>query len=127
MLYMNKSGEALASLLRFYRLSLDNTVIFHDEIELDIGRIRIKKGGGNAGHNGLKDISQKLGNDYHRVRIGVSRPKFGDVSHYVLSDFPNEDQSIINRIADFFAEYSELLLNSDNSDNIMQQYHLYMQ
>ncbi len=91
--YMNESGRAVGEAMRFYKLPLGDVIVIHDEIDLKPGVIRVKKGGGNAGHNGLKSISAHAGNDYVRVRLGIDHP--GDkalVAHYVLQDFAKSDR-----------------------------------
>ena len=92
--YMNESGRAVGEAMRFYKLPLGDVIVIHDEIDLKpVLAIRVKKGGGNAGHNGLKSISAHAGNDYVRVRLGVDHP--GDralVAHYVLQDFAKSDR-----------------------------------
>ena len=91
--YMNESGRAVGEAMRFYKLPLSDVIVIHDEIDLKPGVIRVKKSGGNAGHNGLKSISAHAGNDYVRVRLGIDHP--GDralVAHYVLQDFAKSDR-----------------------------------
>jgi PTH1 family peptidyl-tRNA hydrolase len=87
-IYMNDSGRAVAEAAHFYKLPLAAITVFHDEIDLPPGKVRVKVGGGIAGHNGLRSITEHIGNDYRRVRIGVGHPGNKDlVQHYVLSDF----------------------------------------
>ncbi len=91
--YMNESGRAVGEAMRFYKIALDDVIVVHDELDLKPGTIRVKTGGGNAGHNGLKSISAHIGNDYRRVRIGIGHP--GDkslVATYVLQDFAKADR-----------------------------------
>ena len=91
--YMNESGRAVGEAMRFYKLPLGDVIVIHDEIDLKPGVIRVKKGGGNAGHNGLKSISAHAGNEYVRVRLGIDHP--GDralVANYVLQDFAKSDR-----------------------------------
>lgn len=92
--YMNLSGQSVVKAAHFYKITPDRIVIFHDEVDLPPGEIRIKKGGGNAGHNGLKSVQSSLGTaDFWRVRIGVGRsPMGGDVSNHVLGDFSAQDR-----------------------------------
>ncbi|MEL6259206.1 MAG: aminoacyl-tRNA hydrolase [Pseudomonadota bacterium] len=93
MTYYNETGRAASEALRFHKLSLDALIVFHDEIDLAPGRLRVKKGGGHSGNNGLRSIQSHLGADFRRVRFGVGHP--GDkskVMSYVLSDFPKADQ-----------------------------------
>ncbi len=91
--YMNESGRAVGEAMRYYKIALADVIVIHDEIDLKPGAIRVKRGGGNAGHNGLKSITAHVGNDYQRVRLGVDHP--GDkalVANYVLQDFAKSDQ-----------------------------------
>ena len=86
--YMNEFGRAVGEAMRFYKIPLSGIIVFHDELDLPPGRVRVKVGGGNAGHNGLRSISENIGNDYRRVRIGIGHPGDKDrVYGYVLSDF----------------------------------------
>jgi peptidyl-tRNA hydrolase, PTH1 family len=92
--YMNESGRAVGEAMRFYKIPLADVIVIHDEIDLKPGAIRMKTGGGNAGHNGLRSVSAHIGNDYRRVRLGVDHP--GDkavVANYVLQDFSKSDQA----------------------------------
>lgn len=93
--YMNLSGEAVQQTAVFYKISASDITVIHDDIDLSLGTVKIKVGGGNAGHNGLKSIDSKIGNNYRRIRIGVGRPEY-DVSSYVLSDFGKEEVLTIN-------------------------------
>src|SRR5215470_2966348 len=91
--YMNESGRAVGDAMRFYKLSAGDVIVIHDELDLKPGTVRVKTGGGNAGHNGLKSISAHIGNDYMRVRLGIGHP--GDkalVTNYVLQDFAKADR-----------------------------------
>jgi len=92
--FMNESGRSVGEAFRFYKLALDDVVVFHDEIDLAPGKVRVKTGGGVAGHNGLKSLTAHIGNDYVRVRIGVGHPGRKDlVSGYVLRDFAKADHA----------------------------------
>lgn len=93
MTFMNESGRAVSAALRFFKLSPGDVIVFHDEIDLAPGKIKVKTGGGHAGHNGLKSISAHIGNDYRRVRLGIGHPgNKAQVTHYVLRDFAKADQ-----------------------------------
>jgi PTH1 family peptidyl-tRNA hydrolase len=98
--YMNLSGKAVLEAATFYKIPLSNIFVFHDDIDLELGKIKFKIGGGSGGHNGLKSIDEKMGKDYIRIRIGVGRPIFkNDVSNFVLSDFKKgELDEIITKI-----------------------------
>ena len=91
--FMNLSGQSVGEAMRFYKLDSSDVVVFHDEIDLAPGKLRLKSGGGHAGHNGLRSIYQHIGPHYDRVRLGVGHPGHKDkVPGYVLSDFAKADQ-----------------------------------
>lgn len=91
--YMNLSGESVLPLSQFYKVSAENILVIHDEIDFPYGVVGFKKGGGFAGHNGLKSVSQCLGTaNFQRYRLGVGRPRYGDVSSWVLSDFKGDEK-----------------------------------
>ncbi|SUZ34006.1 Peptidyl-tRNA hydrolase [Roseibaca ekhonensis] len=95
--FMNLSGQSVAEALRFFKLDLADLTVFHDELDLAPGKLRLKQGGGHAGHNGLRSIHGHLGPDYARVRLGIGHPGHKDrVSPYVLSDFAKADQTWLN-------------------------------
>jgi peptidyl-tRNA hydrolase, PTH1 family len=104
--YMNESGRAVSAAARFYKLEPDTVLVVHDEGDLDLGRLQARRGGGLAGHNGLRSIAQHLKTqDFLRLRVGVGRPERGDprpLADFVLSDFePHEDpDAIVARAAD---------------------------
>ncbi len=94
--FMNKIGEALRKVMDFYSLSPRNLLVVHDELELPLGTVQFRKGGGLGGHNGLRSIQQHLGSpDFYRLRLGISRPSRGDVSSWVLSPFSPEEQNLL--------------------------------
>tara|TARA_B100000902_G_C27264371_1_gene892646 strand:- start:808 stop:1365 length:558 start_codon:yes stop_codon:yes gene_type:complete len=95
--YMNLSGIAAQTVLNFYKIAMTDTVIFHDDIDLPLGTVKLKIGGGHAGHNGLRSINEAIGQNYIRVRIGVSRPKEDGVANYVLGNFLDEEEIILNQ------------------------------
>ena len=114
--YMNESGRAVAEAVTFYKLSAADVVVFHDELELPPGKVRVKTGGGNAGHNGLRSISAHIGNDYRRVRIGIGHP--GDkklVEHYVLQDFAKDEWPWVEALCDVIADHAGLLIAGKDS------------
>lgn len=91
--FMNKSGQSVGEAMRFYKLSPEDVVIFHDELDLAPGKVRVKAGGGHAGHNGLRSVHGHIGENYSRVRLGIGHPGHKDlVSHYVLHDFTKADE-----------------------------------
>jgi len=114
--YMNESGRAVAEAQHFYKLGLSDIVVFHDEIELPPAKVRVKAGGGIAGHNGLRSISAHIGNDYRRVRIGVGHPGVKDLVHaHVLSDFAKSEREWVETLCDVMAENAGLLAQAKES------------
>ena len=92
--YMNRSGLAVAQMAKYYDIAPENILVFHDDIDLGAGKIRVKQGGGHGGHNGLRDIDRHIGKEYWRVRIGVGRPDGRqDVDKWVLSDFTKQEET----------------------------------
>ena len=90
---MNLSGQSVGAATRFYKLEPDSVTVFHDELDLAPGKLRVKRGGGHAGHNGLRSLHAHIGPDYRRVRIGIGHPGHKDrVAAYVLHDFARADQ-----------------------------------
>ena len=97
--FMNLSGQAVGEAMRFYKLEPGDVVVFHDELDLPPGRVKLKEGGGHAGHNGLRSISQHIGTDFARVRMGIGHPGEKNlVSRYVLSDFDKDDQQWLSNV-----------------------------
>ena len=109
--YMNESGRAVQEAARFYKVEPNQILVFHDELELKPGKVRVKTGGGNAGHNGLRSLSAHIGNDYKRVRIGIGHP--GDknlVERYVLQDFAKDEWPWVEALCDVIADNAGLLV-----------------
>ncbi|MBV9954933.1 MAG: aminoacyl-tRNA hydrolase [Pseudolabrys sp.] len=114
--FMNESGRAVAEAANFYKLGLNEIVVFHDELDLPPAKLRIKVGGGNAGHNGLRSISAHIGNDYRRVRFGIGHP--GDkslVERYVLQDFAKSERPWVETMIDLVADNAPLLAKGEDS------------
>ena len=108
--FMNESGHAVAAAQQFYKIPLSGVSVFHDELDLAPAKVRVKVGGGNAGHNGLRSISAMCGNDYTRVRLGIGHP--GDknlVHHYVLSDFFKDEHPWVEAVLDAVSGSAECL------------------
>jgi PTH1 family peptidyl-tRNA hydrolase len=124
--YMNESGHAVAEAAHFYKIALRDITVFHDEIDLPAGKVRVKIGGGIAGHNGLRSISEHIGNDYRRVRIGVGHPGDKDrVQHYVLSDFAKSERGWVETLIDILADNAELLVCGEDA-SFQNKVHLAM-
>src|SRR5260370_22974157 len=93
---MNASGESVLAAMSFYKIPPDNIVVIHDELDLRPGKVRVKRGGGNAGHNGLRSIDAMIGPDYWRVRIGVGHPGIRELVHpYVLQNFTRDEDRLL--------------------------------
>ena len=117
--FMNESGRAVAEAAQFYKLSAGDITVFHDEIELPPGKVRVKVGGGIAGHNGLRSITAHVGNDYRRVRIGVGHPGAKDlVERYVLSDFAKSERGWVEALIDILADNVDLLVRGQDANEV---------
>lgn len=115
--YMNESGRSAGEAARYFKIGLPHTVVFHDELDLPLGKVRVKTGGGNAGHNGLRSLTAHLGNDYRRVRIGIGHP--GDkalVHNHVLSDFAKADVPCIEALCQVIAAHAGLLVKGADAE-----------
>jgi PTH1 family peptidyl-tRNA hydrolase len=116
MTYMNRSGIAVAEAAGFYKIAPTDTVVLHDELDLAAGKVRVKVGGGTAGHNGLASIDAHLGRDYRRVRIGIGRPPTReDVIGWVLRDFGVADNVWLEPLLAALAEAAPLLADGDDA------------
>jgi peptidyl-tRNA hydrolase, PTH1 family len=114
--FMNESGRAVAEAAHFYKLGVDSIVVFHDEIDLAPGKVRVKAGGGVAGHNGLRSITAHVGNDYRRVRIGVGHPGVKELVHgHVLNDFAKSERPWVEALCDAIADNAELLAKGQDA------------
>ncbi len=110
LVYMNNSGRALGEAARFYRLTGSEIVVLYDEIDLALGKVRVKSGGSHAGHNGIRSIHAHLGENYRRVRIGVDHPGHRDlVIGYVLKNFPAQEKGRVDEILDAIADAAPFL------------------
>jgi peptidyl-tRNA hydrolase, PTH1 family len=134
--YMNESGNAVQKAMSFFKLALSGITVFHDEIELPPSKLRVKIGGSDAGHNGLRSISMHIGNDYRRVRLGVGHPRdwlgarhpsLKNVVHrHVLSDFAKDDRPWVKALLEAVADNAGLLV-TDRDSTFQNKVHLAMQ
>jgi PTH1 family peptidyl-tRNA hydrolase len=114
--YMNDSGLAAAEATQFFKIPVGDVVVFHDEIDLPAAKLRVKTGGGNAGHNGLRSVSAHIGNDYRRVRLGVGHPGVKDLVHaHVLNDFAKSEREWVETLCDAVADNAGLLAQGDDA------------
>lgn len=112
--FMNLSGRPLAELTRFYKIPLDKLYVLHDDLDLQPSVIKVKLGGGNGGHNGLRSIDSCLGPDYWRLRLGIGHPGFKDaVSGYVLSNFKSSDEEWLSDLLAAIAAEFDTLFDMD--------------
>jgi PTH1 family peptidyl-tRNA hydrolase len=127
MTYMNDSGQSVQEASNFFKLAQGEITVFHDEIELPPAKLRVKVGGGIAGHNGLRSISAHVGNDYRRVRLGVGHPGIKELVHgHVLNDFAKDERPWVDALREAIAENVGLL--ATNRDSTFQnKVHLAMQ
>jgi PTH1 family peptidyl-tRNA hydrolase len=127
MTYMNDSGQSVQEASNFFKLAQGEITVFHDEIELPPAKVRVKVGGGIAGHNGLRSISAHVGNDYRRVRLGVGHPGIKELVHgHVLNDFAKDERPWVEALREAIAENAGLL--ATNRDSTFQnKVHLAMQ
>ena len=112
--FMNLSGQAVGEATRFYKIEPDHVWVFHDELDLAPGKLRVKSGGGHAGHNGLRSLHQHIGADFHRIRLGIGHPDQKDlVSAYVLHDFAKADADWLDPLLDAVAKEAGRLATGD--------------
>ena len=124
--FMNESGRAVAEAAHFYKLPLAGITVFHDEIDLPPGKVRVKVGGGIAGHNGLRSISEHIGNDYRRVRVGVGHPADKNmVQNYVLSDFAKSEHGWVEALIAILADNADLICRGEDA-SFQNKVHLAM-
>jgi PTH1 family peptidyl-tRNA hydrolase len=124
--YMNESGRAVAEAMKFYKLELGDLIVLHDELDLPAAKLRVKTGGGVAGHNGLRSITAHVGNDYRRVRIGIGHP--GDkarVHGHVLGDFAKDERDWVETMLGAIADNIERLARGQDS-SFQNKIHLAM-
>jgi PTH1 family peptidyl-tRNA hydrolase len=117
--FMNDSGRAVQEAAGFFKLSLADITVFQDELELPPCKVRVKIGGGIAGHNGLRSISAHIGNDYRRVRLGIGHPGVKELVHaYVLNDFAKDERPWVSALCEAVADNAALL--ADGRDSTFQ-------
>jgi len=125
--FMNESGRAVQEAVSFFKLGMDEIVVFQDELELPPGKVRVKIGGGIAGHNGLRSISAHIGNEYRRVRLGIGHPGVKELVHgHVLSDFAKSDRPWVETLCEAVADSAGLLVTGRDS-TFQNKVHLAMQ
>lgn len=112
--FMNLSGQSVSAAMRFYKLTPADVTVFHDELDLAPGKLRVKQGGGHAGHNGLRSIHQHVGDAYGRIRIGIGHPGHKDrVAGYVLSDFGKAEAEVMDDLLRGISDGAAALAGGD--------------
>lgn len=125
--YMNESGRSVQEAASFFKIAPGDVTVFHDELELPPGKVRVKIGGGIAGHNGLRSISAHIGNDYRRVRLGIGHPGVKEMVHgHVLSDFAKADNDWVATLCEAVAEHAGLVAKGTDA-TFANRVHLAMQ
>jgi len=125
--YMNESGRAVQEAANFFKLAAGDITVFQDELELPAAKVRVKVGGGIAGHNGLRSISSHIGNEYRRVRLGIGHPGIKELVHqHVLSDFAKADRPWVEALCDAIADNAALLATGSDS-SFQNKVHLALQ
>ena len=114
--YMNESGRSVGEAQRFLKIPVSDIYVFHDELDLAPGKVKVKAGGGNAGHNGLRSLSAHLDNDYKRVRLGIGHPGSKDaVVYYVLNDFAKSERGWLSELLDAVSDAAPHLAKGDDA------------
>ena len=108
---MNNSGICIRELIEYFKIDAEDVIVFHDDLDVELGKIKVKFGGSSAGHNGIASIDKFIGKDYSRVRIGIGKPKNGiEVADYVLQNFDEDETVGIKKISDSITESISILL-----------------
>jgi len=124
--YMNESGRSIGEAARFFKVAPADVIVFHDELDLPPAKLRIKLGGGNAGHNGLRSTTAAIGNEYRRVRMGIGHPGLKELVHaYVLNDFGKAEHAWVEDLCTACADNAALLAAHDDA-GFQNKVHLFM-
>jgi PTH1 family peptidyl-tRNA hydrolase len=113
--FMNRSGDSVQQAAKFFKIEPADIIVFYDELDLAPSKVRVKVGGGNGGHNGLRSIDPQIGLDYKRVRLGIGHPGKEFVTPHVLGDFAKADKGWLDPLLDSLAKHIGLLLKGDDS------------
>jgi len=114
--YMNLSGRSAQECAHFFKIPLQDVIVFHDELDLELGRLKVKVGGSNAGHNGLKSLDECIGNGYTRVRFGVDRPLSKNTSSHVLSNFAKSEEPVVLETINTIIDNIKYLIDGNYTD-----------
>ena len=112
--FMNNSGICIKELVEYFRINIDNIFVFHDDIDINLGRVKAKFGGGSAGHNGIESIDKNIGKNYSRIRIGIGRPdNDSEVSDHVLNDFIDDEKESIKIVIENITNSLSILIKKE--------------
>ena len=112
--FMNSSGVCIKELIEYFKIDVKNVFVFHDDMDIDLGKIKVKFGGSSAGHNGIESIDKNIGKSYSRVRIGIGRPKKSSSgAEHVLDNFSNEEMDNVHSVTKNIIESLSILINKD--------------
>ena len=109
--FMNNSGICIRELIEYFKIDAEDVIVFHDDLDVEFGKIKAKFGGSSAGHNGIASIDKFIGKDYSRVRIGIGKPKTNiDIAEYVLQNFDEEETESIKKISEYITDSLSILV-----------------
>jgi len=112
--FMNSSGVCIKELIEYFKINVKDVFVFHDDMDIDIGKVKVKFGGGNAGHNGIESIDKNIGKLYSRIRIGVGRPKGNSTgADHVLDNFSNDEKQSVEEVTKNIIESLSILIKKD--------------
>jgi len=112
--FMNSSGVAIKELIEYFKIDVKDVFVFHDDMDIDLGKVKVKFGGSNAGHNGIESIDKNIGKKYSRVRIGIGRPQKNSTgADYVLDNFSNEENDNVQEVTKNIIESLPILISKN--------------
>tara|TARA_B100001996_G_scaffold86274_1_gene63785 strand:+ start:19 stop:591 length:573 start_codon:yes stop_codon:yes gene_type:complete len=112
--FMNNSGVCIKELIEYFKINAKDVIVFHDDLDIDLGKVKAKFGGSSAGHNGIESIDKSIGKDYSRVRVGIGRPQNkSKVNNHVLEDFSENEEERIKDITDHIVKLVPKLINKE--------------
>ena len=112
--FMNSSGICIKELIEYFKIDVKDVFVFHDDMDIDLGKVKVKFGGSNAGHNGIESIDKNIGKNYFRIRIGVGRPKKNSTdTEHVLDNFSGDEKQNVEKVTKNIIESLTILINKD--------------
>ena len=112
--FMNSSGVCIKELIEYFKIDAKDVFVFHDDMDIDVGKVKVKFGGSSAGHNGIESIDKNIGKQYSRIRIGIGHPKNSTTgAEYVLDNFSTDEKTSMQSVADSIAESLSILMKKD--------------